>query len=146
MKKLLFVSLVFLGMLSLASCKKTLAPSAITVDNTVARVTVMGTVTFQFASATAPGTSDNTVVTATVTWKEGAKDVTGTFSARPNDGGLYAIAIPLRFNADKVTVSKVEAVVEIPVGVFKGKLSGEAFSVNKNAVATGKDILCTKEE
>ena len=144
MKKLLLLSLALVGLMSLASCKKVLAPSAITVDNTVANVGVQGTVKFKLTSdQILPAPSAYTTVTATAT----IDGTPYTFSASTNDDGQYAIAIPIKYNTDKVNVTAIKAVVIIPDrGEFKGTFPGAAFNVNKNQVATGKDITCDKVE
>lgn len=144
MKKLLLLSLALVGLMSLASCKKVLAPSAITVDNTVARVTIQGTVLFKLSSTqTPPAPAAHTVVTATVTI---GTDPAFTVSGTPNEAGLYTISVPIKYNTDKANVSAIKAVVDIPnVGVFKGSYT-TSFNVNKNELATGKNLTCTKEE
>lgn len=143
MKKLLLLSLALVGLMSLASCKKVLAPSAITVDNTVARVTIQGTVQFIVDKKTLPAPAANTVVTATVTI---GTDAPFTVSGTPNETGLYTISVPIKYNTDKANVSAIKAVVDLPnLGVFKGSYT-TSFNVNKNGLATGKDFTCTKEE
>ena len=143
MKKLLLLSLALVGLMSLASCKKVLAPSAITVDNTEARVTIQGTVQFKLSDKTLPAPAANTVVTATVTI---GTDPAFTVSGTPNDAGIYTISVPIKYNTDKATVSAIKAVVDLPnVGVFKGS-NTTSFTVNKNDLATGKNVTCTKEE
>ena len=144
MKKLLLLSLALVGLMSLASCKKVLAPSAITVDNTVARVTIQGTVQFKLSNTqTLPAPAANTVVTATVTI---GTDPAFTVSGTPNDAGIYTISVPIKYNTDKAKVSAIKAVVDLPnIGVFKGS-NTTSFTVNKNDLATGKNVICTKEE
>ena len=144
MKKLLLLSLALVGLMSLASCKKVLAPSAITVDNTVARVTIQGTVQFKLSNTqTLPAPAANTVVTATVAI---GTDPAFTVSGTPNDAGIYTISVPIKYNTDKATVSAINAVVDLPnIGVFKGS-NTTSFTVNKNELATGKNLTCIKEE
>ncbi|MCR4564699.1 MAG: hypothetical protein K5651_01270 [Bacteroidales bacterium] len=144
MKKLLLLSLALVGLMSLASCKKVLAPSAITVDNTEARVTIQGTVQFKLSNTqTLPAPAANTVVTATVTL---GTDAPFTVSGTPNDAGIYTISVPIKYNTDKANVSAIKAVVDIPnIGVFKGSYT-TSFNVDKNGLATGKNFTCTKEE
>lgn len=147
MKKLFLLSLALVGLMSFSSCKKTLAPSAITVDNTVARVTVTGNVKFMMSPKEIfPAIGANTVVTATAVWKESGQDVSNTFSTRPDANGIYSLPIPIKYNAAKITISNIQAVVDVPnLGVFKGQYAGEPFPVNKNETATDKNITCNKE-
>lgn len=144
MKKLFLLSLALVGLMSFSSCKKTLAPSAITVDNTEARVTIQGTVQFKLSSTqTLPAPAANTVVTATVAL---GTDPSFTVSASPNDAGMFTISVPVKYNTDKASVSAIKAVVDIPnIGVFKGSYT-TSFTVNKDDLATGKNFTCTKEE
>ena len=144
MKKLLLLSLALVGLMSLASCKKVLAPSAITVDNTVARVTIQGTVQFKLSGTKIlPAPPANTVVTATVTL---GTDPAFTVSGTPNDAGLYTISVPIKYNTDKASVSAIKAVADIPnVGRFEAA-DNTSFNINKNAIVTGKNLTCTKPE
>ncbi len=139
MKKLLLVSAALFAVLSLASCKKTLQPSAIEGVDCPTRVYVHGSVNFNAKNNTVPGVGDWTVVTFT------NKKTKATTSAIPNATGYYSVAIPLEYGTETASFS-VKATVNHPVlGKFEGTASEVSFSnikaKNVNEVST---ITCTE--
>ena len=139
MKKLLLLSLVLVGLMSLASCKKVLAPSAITAENTVANVVITGVVKFQYGGNPLTANSDIAKVTATA--EIGGSQY--TFTVHPNEDGSYSLAIPIKYNLESIHINKIEAVVDLYDVLYKGKLAG--FDANKNDVVSGKNITCTPQ-
>lgn len=139
MKKLLLVSAALLAVLSFASCKKTLQPSAVEGEDCPTRVYVHGLVNFKVGTNTVPGGGDWTVVTFT------NKTTKATTSAIPNATGYYRVAIPLA-DGTKTVAFSVKATVNHPVvGKFEGTASEVSFSNignnNENEVST---ITCTE--
>ncbi len=139
MKKLLLVSAALFVVLSLASCKKTLQPSAIEGEDCPTRVYVYGMVNFEAGSNTVPGIGDWTVVTFT------NKKTKATTSAIPNGAGQYRVAIPLEYGTVTASFS-VKATVNQPfLGKFEGTASEVSFSnikaKNESEVST---ITCTE--
>ena len=138
MKKLLLVSAALFVVLSLASCKKTLQPSAIEGEDCPTHVYVYGMVNFKVSSSTVPGSGDWTVVTFT------NNTTKATTSAIPNSAGSYRVAIPLAKGTGSASFS-VEANVNHPVvGKFKGASSVSFSNIKSDNEEKVSDITCTE--
>lgn len=138
MKKLLLVSAALFAVLSFASCKKTLQPSAVQGEDCPTHVYVYGMVNFKVAGNTIPAQGDWTVVTFT------NKTTKETTSAIPNGAGQYRVAIPLKYGTQTASFS-VKATVNPPVlGKFEAASEVSFSNIkanNENEVST---ITCTE--
>lgn len=144
MKKLLLISLVILGMLSLVSCKKTVQPSAFTPDSTPFSATLVGNVFYKY-NYKLPADGAYTTVTAQLL-DESSKPVPGwTFSIAPNAEGKYVLTVPMKKGAEKKQKYKVKATVKQPDlnKTFEGEQTIENVSTGETKNVT--DIVCDKE-
>ena len=139
MKKLLLVSAALLAVLSLASCKKTLQPSAVLGEDCPTHVYVFGSVNFKLAGNTVAGRGEWTVVTFTNT------TTNETTSAIPNSDGIYRVAIPLEKGTATAGFSVKATVTHPAVGKFEGTVSDVTFTDIKNSnVREVSTITCTE--
>lgn len=149
MKKLLFISLVFLGALSLASCKKTVQPSAFTPESTPYSASFIGTVQFkdEVSSAVMPVGGDCVTVTAQL--MNGNELVADwIFSAVPAADGKFGLTVPMKKGGEKSQKYAIKAVVRNPYG---SEFVYESDPVIANNVSSGQtkelgSILCKKKE
>lgn len=122
-----------MGALTLASCKKTVQPSAFTSETSVASITLSGTVAFNYGKSMLPADGDYTVVTATDTDNN-------TFSVRPDHLGNFILRVPLKYKVDKMTFS-LKAKMDMPqLGQYEGGTTAE--NVPKNGVKDNLSIKC----
>ena len=142
MKKLLFCSLLLLGVIALASCKKTVQPSAYTGDSTPYKAVIYGNVVY---NGSIP--ADGSITTVTAQLMNGDSPVEGwTFSTNPDATGNYTLIIPMKkADADgggqkyKVKAKVVPANSDV---TYKGEQTVENLKVND--FKSVSQIKCTK--
>ncbi|MBP5538809.1 MAG: hypothetical protein J6X69_03090 [Bacteroidales bacterium] len=146
MKKLFFVSLVFLGMLSLASCKKTVQPSAFTPDTASYSASFIGAVQYKASGANIPAGGDCTTVTAQL--MNGTTPVKDwTFSVSPDASSRFGLTVPMKKGAEKNQKYTIKATVKNPNGLeatFEGSVTVD--SVNSGQTKDVGTIVCTEVE
>ncbi len=142
MKKLLLISLVILGMLSLVSCKKTVQPSAFTPDSSPFSATLVGNVFYKYGYKL-PADGAFTIVTAQLLDGSDQPVPSWTFSIAPNAEGKYVLTVPMKKGAEKNQKYKVTATVKLPDKTLEGSQTVEAVSSPNTKTVT--DIVCDKE-
>lgn len=147
MKKLLFVSLVFLGMLTLASCKKTVQPSAFTPDTALYSTSFIGTVVYKAMGASIPADGAYTIVTAQ--WLDGSgQPVAGwTFSATPDANGGFGLTVPMKKGSEKNQKYKITATVKNPNGIEATYETSKSFdSISSGNTKDAGQFICDPKE
>ena len=147
MKKLLFLSLVFLGALSLASCKKTVQPSAFTPDSTPYSASFIGAVQYKdkVTSGNVPADGSCTIVTAQLMSGDAlVKD--WTFSVATDDYGKFGLTVPMK-KGDKNLKYRIKATVKNPndsEGTYEHSI--DVSSINPGQTKDVGTILCIATE
>ena len=132
-----------MGILTLASCKKTVQPSAFTPDSTPFSATFVGSVQYKINGANIPASGEYTIVTAQLmSGSDPVKD--WTFSVAPDANGQYSLTVPMK-KGDKAQKYTIKATVTPAAleATFKGSVTVE--SVDPGAVKTVNAIVCKIE-
>ena len=134
MKKLLIAFVAVAVLLSAASCKKVLAPSAVKGEECANYVTVTGTVTFKFDSADMPAGY------ATVEITKGTGENAKKFTATADMYGRYTKVIPLTINEDSAAVV-AKGIYSNTMGYYEGTQNGNG---DKKTVIE-VNVKCSKQ-
>lgn len=143
MKKLFLTSLVLLGVIALASCKKTVAPSAYSADSTPYKAVIYGSVVY---NGSIP--ADGSITTVTAQLMNGSEAVAGwTFSTNPDAGGQYTLVIPMtKADADGSGKKYTVKAKVVPAGAtvtYEGSQTIESVKVGD--FKSVSQIKCTQK-